>query len=301
MSPAARAAAAAQAEAKQKAQAEAEAAAKAVKSAAAKKPVRNFKDTPVPEIRSGRTSPAAQARAFLAASVGASALAAAQQHNDIALTSDEAKVVVQLEADRKALKDIKSTDRKVEAKRTMLPAYQGWIEGVMAAGKAERGPLDQVFTQLLAWTIDTGDYLAALPMLEHAMTYGLDMPAHFNRDPITFAIDQISEAAISLYDLGGDTKGFDAGVLPMLQDLVVDHEVDLHDEVEAKLHKAIGRAILAEANDDDAEDLRKRQESALAAYQAAIAKNERAGVKKDIEKLQRALKKTDPAAENPAA
>ncbi len=301
MSPAARAAAAAKAEAEKKAQAQAAEAAKAAKATAPKKAVRNFKDTPVPEFRSGRTSPAAQARAFLAASVGASALSAVQQQNDIALTSDEAKVVVQLEADRRALKDIKATDRKIEAKRLMLPAYKGWINGVIAAGKAEPGPLDQVFTQLLAWTIDIGDYLAALPMLEHAMTFGLAMPAHFNRDPITFAIDQISDAAINHYELGLNADAFDAAVLPMLQDLVKDHDVDLHDEVEAKLFKALGRAILADANPDDAEDLRNRQQSALDAYMAAIAKHDRVGVKKDIEKLQRELKKSDPAPGNPEA
>ena len=256
------------------------------------------REKPVPSPQPGRISPAARRRAYLVASGAGAVLAAsgltaeATTMDDISLSPDVAKIVIQLEDDRRRLKDIKATDRKVEAKRLMLPEYKGWCDGVMAAGKGERGPLDQVFTTIMAWTIDVGDYMTALPMLEHTMIHGLDMPAQFNRDPITFAIDQICEEAIRLYDLGlAKDAGFDAAVLPMLQDLVADHDVDLHDEVEAKLHKALGRAVLAEANEEDAADLKARQETALREYLVAIEKCPRIGVKKDIERLQRALTK----------
>lgn len=256
------------------------------------------REKPVPSPQPGRHSPAAQRRAFLVASGAGPILAASglSAHSapleDMVFSADVAKIVIQLEDDRRRLKDIKATDRKVEAKRLMLPAYKGWCDGVMAAGKGERGPLDQVFTTIMAWTIDVGDYMTALPMLEHTMIHGLDMPAQFNRDPITFAIDQICEEAIRLYDLGlSKEAGFEAAVLPMLQDLVKDHDVDLHDEVEAKLHKAIGRAVLADANEEDAADLKARQQTALLAYMTAIEKCPRVGVKKDIERLQRALNK----------
>lgn len=305
MSPAARAAAKARAEAEQQAEAQAAAAAKAAKAATARKPVRHFKEPPAAQIRFGRTSPAAQAKAFLTTSTGIAVLAAAQQSGDIDLSSADTQLVLQFEADRKHLKDIKATDRKIEAKRQMLPFYKGWIDGFMAAATHEKGPFDQIFTQLMAWTIDTGDYLSALPMLEHVMDLGLDMPAHFNRDPITFAIDQICEAALTAFDLGGDyAKGFDAGILPALQDLVKQHEVDLHDEVEAKLFKTLGRAIMHDAERLDEGDVAARrasQQAALDAYRTAFTKHDRVGVKKDIEKLERELKKSDPAAAPPAA
>lgn len=256
----------------------------------------------VPSPRPGHSSPAAQRRAFLIASSAGRVLAASgisvDEHganDDIALSPDVARIVLQLEEDLKRLKDIKATDRKVEAKILMLPTYKGWTDGVLAAGETERSPLDQVFTTIMAWTIDAGDYMAALPMLEHAMLYKLDMPSGFSRDPITFAIDQICEDAIRIYDAGGEpAQQFEAGVLPMLQDLVKDHDVDLHDEVEAKLHKALGRAIMAGANPDNDEDLRQRRLSALAEYQTALAKDERSGVKGDIARLTRELKKAEP-------
>lgn len=299
MSPAEHAKAKAEAKSREKAEADAEAKAAILNR---RRPLMTAPvvraEKPVPPPQPGRTSPAARRKAYLVASGAGAVLAAsglsadASLMDDISLSPDVAKIVIQLEDDRRRLKDIKATDRKVEAKRLMLPAYKGWCDGVLAAGQGERGPLDQVFTTIMAWTIDVGDYMTALPMLEHTMIHGLDMPAQFNRDPITFAIDQICEEAIRLYELGlAKDAGFDAAVLPMLQDLVADHDVDLHDEVEAKLHKAMGRAVLAEANEEDAADLKARQETALREYLAAIEKCPRVGVKKDIERLQRALTK----------
>lgn len=292
----------AQAEAQAKAQAEAE----AQKDAAALAKTRPAKPKPVnrpapalPAPRPGRQSPAARQRAFLIASSAGGILAASGialnetgANDDAELTGEVAKVVLQLQADRRALKEIKGTERKVAAKIGMLPAYSGWRDGVLAAGAGERGPLDQVFTTLMAWTIDVGDYVTALPMVEHAVVHKLDMPSDFNRDPLTFAIDQICEDAIRAYDQGEDAaKTFPAVVLPMLQDLVKDHDVDLHDEVEAKLHRALGMAILAGANPDDEDDLRQRQVQTLRAYQRAYDINPRVGVKKDMDRLKRELSK----------
>ncbi len=304
---------AAQARAKAEAEAVAKAKAEAKEQAAAAakthpKPLRPAL-TPapaVPAITARAASPAAQRRAFLIASSRGSILAAAGvalheagANDDIDLSSDVAKVVIQLEADQRRLKEIKATERKVDAKRLMLPHYAGWRDGVLARPAAELGALAPIFTTLMAWTIDVGDYLAALPMVEYAVVNKLDMPAQFDRDPITFAIDQIADDAIHAFDQGGDVAAnFEAAALPMLQDLVDDHDIDLHDEVEAKLQKAIGHAILAGARADDEADLRNRQEQALKAYQRAFEIDDRIGLKKAIEKLQRELKKT--AAEVPA-
>lgn len=302
MTPAEIAKARAEEAAKEKAEAAAQAQAAALKKARPKHRPQTRAMADVPTPRPGRASPAAQRRAFLIASSAGRVLAASgvavsetAVNDDIELSPDVAKVVLQLEADIRRLKEIKATDRKVEAKIQMMPAYRAWCDGVLAAGKVDPSPLDQVFTTIMAWTIDIGDYMTALPMLEHAMLHKLDMPAGFSRDPITFAIDQICEDAIRVYDAGGEAAStFEAGVLPMLQDLVRDHDVDLHDEVEAKLHKAIGRAIMAGADPENEPDLLQRRKSALIEYQAALAKDERVGVKGDIAKLHRELKKAEP-------
>lgn len=300
----------ARAEAEAAARADADAQAQAAASAKARPRTLKPALTPaptVPAMTRRPASPAARQRAFLIASSRGSILAAAGvalqeagANDDIDLSSDVAKVVIQLEADRRRLKEIKATERKVDAKRLMLPSYTGWRDGVLAAPAADLGALAPVFTTIMAWTIDAGDYLAALPMVEYAVVNKLDMPAGFDRNPITFAIDQIADAAIHAYDLGGDAAAdFEAAALPMLQDLVEDHDIDLHDEVEAKLQKAIGHAILAGARADDEADLRQRQEQALKAYRRAFEIDDRIGLKKAIERLERDLKKTAP--ETPAS
>lgn len=303
MSIAARIKARAEAEAKAQAEAQAQKDAAALAKARPAKPRPVNRPAPaVPAPRPGRQSPAARQRAFLIASSAGAILAASGialdetgANDDAELTGEVAKVVLQLQADRRALKEIKGTERKVAAKIAMLPAYAGWCDGVLAAGGGQRGPLDQVFTTLMAWTIDVGDYVKALPMVEHAVIHKLDMPAEFSRDPLTFAIDQICEDAIRAYDLGGElAQAFPAAVLPMLQDLVDEHDIDLHDEVEAKLHKALGLAIMAGADPDDEDDLRQRRQQTLKAYLRAIEIFPRIGVKKDIERLQRELRKGRP-------
>lgn len=306
MSIAAQARARAEAAAKDKAEAETNAASAALAKRRPAKIKPALRPAPsVPDINPGRVSPAAQRRRYLIASSAGAVLAASGMASevdgdidDVTLSPEASKVVLQLQDDRRRLKEFKATERKVEAKVAMLPAYRGWCDGVLAAGQGERGPLDQIFTTIMAWTIDVGDYMTALPMLEHAVKYKLDMPSSFNRDAITFAIDQICEEAIRVYDLGGDAAAaFEAGVLPMLQDMVEDHDIDLHDEVEAKLFKATGRAIMAGADLENEDDLRQRREQTLKVYQRALEIHERCGVKKDIEKLTRELRKAagDPA------
>lgn len=306
MTAAARAKARAEEIARAKAEAEAQAASDFVAKAKPRKAAARARPAPaVPAPLPGHTSPAARRRAFLIASSAGRVLAAsgisadmqADNDDDIVLDSDVAKVVLQLQADRARLKAFKATERKVEAKREMLPFYRPWADGVLSAGdKAQRGALDAVFTTIMAWTIDTGDYLAALPMLEHAVTHGLDMPSGFNRDPITFAIDQVCDDALAIFDTGDAAaiNAFPAAVLPMLEDLVVDHDADLHDDVEAKLKKTMARAILAGTDLENEEDLRKRREQALKLNLRALELCAKVGVKKDIEKLQRELKRTAP-------
>src|SRR5690606_6740277 len=86
-------------------------------------------------------------------------------------------------------------------------------------------------------------------------------------------------------------RAFPAAVLPMLQDLVDTYDEDLHDEISAKLQRAIGMAIMAGANIEDEEDLRVRREQTLRCYLRALELNPKVGVKKQVEQLQRQLAK----------
>lgn len=272
-------------------------------------------DLPTTVQEPGRTSPARQRRAYLIASTAGGILAASgvdltlHGANDDGVPGDKlqgeaATILLQMQEDRRRLKEIQSIERKVEYKRGLLPAYEGWCAGVIAAGKTDRIELlDDLFTTVMAWRIDVGDYVEALTMAEHCFRYDVPMPERFKRGTAAFVVEQIALAAITAYEAGDDkAQAFPAAVLPMLQDLIETYDEDLHDEISAKLQRAIGMAILAGADLENEDDLRARREQTLKCYLRALELNPRVGVKKEVEKLQRQLKPgaTPPATETPA-
>jgi hypothetical protein len=297
--------------------AEAEAASQAAEKARGRKKARPapavLADMEPPAPRAGRRqpSPAARRKHFLIAASAGRVLAAsgvdlqAMGDNDNGANQREresaaAKVMLQLQEDQRRLKDIQSIEKKIALKAELLPTYGGWIDGVIKAGKVAPGPLDQVFTTLMAWRIDVGDFEGAMPMIEHALLLGLTMPDRFKRATPSFVVEQVADAAIRAYEAGEDAaRNFPAAILPELEDLIELVDADIHDEITAKLHRALGLAVLAGARDDDAEDLTARQAQALRCYLRALELNERVGVKKDIEKLQRALKKAGAETDTP--
>jgi len=296
--------------------AEAEAASQAAEKARGRKKARPapavLADMEPPAPRAGRRqpSPAARRKHFLIAASAGRVLAAsgvdlqAMGDNDNGANQREresaaAKVMLQLQEDQRRLKDIQSIEKKIALKAELLPGYAGWIDGMIKAGKASASPLDQVFTALMAWRIDTGDFEGAMPMIEHALLNDLAMPDRFKRETPAFVVEQVSEAAIRAYEAGEDAaRAFPAAVLPAIEDLIDLVDADIHDEITAKLHRALGMAILAGAREDDADDLTARQGQALRCYQRALQLDEKVGVKKPISQLQSALKKAGALPEN---
>src|SRR5687768_5578830 len=96
------------------------------------------------------TSPAR--RHFQRATAAASAAVAKV---DAPQTSDAYQLMkAALIEDRRRLHDIQSIERKIDAKRGMLPIYRPYIEGVLQAGT---GAQDDVLMTLMVWYLDVGD------------------------------------------------------------------------------------------------------------------------------------------------
>lgn len=199
---------------------------------------------------------------------------------------------VQLIDHQASLKATKSQETKIALKREFLPLYAPWVDGVV---QADQPPANEQAAELIStmmiWRIDAGDFAAAMPLVAFVLKHGVPMPARFDRDAATFVTDQVSEAAIAAYDKAQPgEEAFPLQILAQVEDLVAD--ADMHDQVKAKLQKAIGRALATDAG----EESRVRQEECLKRYQRALELNPAAGVKKDIERLQSALKKSAPTA-----
>ena len=221
--------------------------------------------------------------------------AAAADPFGVASGSQHELMLAQLHAHSRQLKDIQSTEKKVEAKRKLLPEYMEYLDGVLAA---DAGVQDPVVTTLLVWLLDVGDWIPALDVAAYCLRHKLQLPDRFNRNLPTLLLDETSEAAIK-----GQLTGVDAlAVLAKVDELT--QGLDAHDQARAKLHKAIGWAAMGKTGTQDlnAEEIKQlgldKVQIALPQLQRAMALNDKAGVKKDVERLERRLKELLPAAPN---
>lgn len=202
--------------------------------------------------------------------------------------------LAQLAQDRARLKQIQSVQNKAELKRQLLPAYQPYVDGVLAAG---RGAQDEVLTTIMVWRIDAGDYAGALEIAAYVLQHNLVMPDRFARSTGSLIAEEVAEAALKAQKAGGE---FDLAVL--LRTASITDEQDMPDEARAKLYLAIGRANFQEAERPDAELAESARWLVLAQkYLArAIDLHSNCGAKKDLERVERLLKKHAPADVAPA-
>ncbi|MDZ4036146.1 phage terminase small subunit [Burkholderia gladioli pv. alliicola] len=210
------------------------------------------------------------ARAHFARVTAARAAAAAAPGETMAGVTPYELMLAKLARDRLALKAVQSTAKKVGMKRKLLPEYVDYVAGVLEAG---RGAQDAVLGWIMLWRIDVGDYAGALPIARYALMHGLTMPEPFDRSVAAVVAEQYADAALTAF-LEKDT--FDAEALLAINELTANR--DMHDQVRAKLYKALGYAL---QESDPA--------AALGHLRAALKLNERVGVKRDIDRLQQQL------------
>lgn len=188
-----------------------------------------------------------------------------------------------LAQDKIDLKNIASIEKKAELKAERLPNYMPWIEGVLAGGT---GVKDDVLTTMMVWSIDIGDFDYALDIAEYCVKHALEMPDQYNRTLTQVITEEIVDESLKAHKAN---KPMDSTSLDRLCDLIgVDSEagiVDMHDQVQAKLFKALGYAKLQnETLDKDA------LEVVLTTLNRALELDKNSGVIKDIERVKREIK-----------
>ncbi|MBJ7581624.1 terminase [Aeromonas veronii] len=198
--------------------------------------------------------------------------AANPQFDQVAANAYELQLM-QLAEHRRTLKGIQSIERKIDAKRTMLATYKPWIDGLLAA---DRGGQDDVLVTIMLWHLDTGDLEGAFNMADYVIRHGLNTPDQYDRTAPTLIAEEVADTAIKLQEAGtGPSYGLLSAYLELLK------ESDMFDQVHAKLHKAVGRAALAEGF----------KEPAAEHYRRALELHDKVGIKKELEVLERDIKK----------
>lgn len=210
-------------------------------------------------------------------------MAAAQQPDDGSQAIDRNTanayelMLYKLAEDKRRLKDVQSMERKAEVKAQLLPEYLPWITGVL---ESAAGRQDDVLMTVFVWAIDIGNFDLALQIGAYAIQHQLVMPDQYKRDVPCVLAEEIADYAL---------KAADEERRLMLIDLSRAREItdgcDMPDQVRAKLFKAIGYAL--------------RADGVLAAARSiltsALKLDPKAGVKRDIELLDRAIKNSTPA------
>lgn len=178
--------------------------------------------------------------------------------------------------DRRRLKDIHSIERKIEVKRELLPNYAAYVAGVLDSGQ---GAEDEVLMTVMIWRFDTGELAAGLRIAEYALRHGLHPPDRYERGTAAIVAEEVASEA--LRQLAGEKADVGTLLAALEQAESLTREADMHDQIRAKLHKASGYAFRAAG----------LGEAALGHLKRALELDERIGVKKDIERIEREMKK----------
>ncbi|KRD25554.1 terminase [Acidovorax sp. Root267] len=190
---------------------------------------------------------------------------------------------------KRVLRGIQSVERKIEAKRELMPAYDEYLTGALAGGQ---GGHDMVLATLMVWHMDTGSWRRALELAGYVIANGMAMPPEYSRTPAVILIDMAATAA-----LDGNLFGDEAvRVLAEVAQLTESH--DAPDQARAKLHKAIGYALVGRTptHTPDYKTVEEtKARAAMAHFTRANTLFAQVGVKKDMERMERRLTNAAPA------
>ncbi|MGF0334510.1 phage terminase small subunit [Ectopseudomonas toyotomiensis] len=192
-------------------------------------------------------------------------------------------MLAKLQQDQLRLKQVQSNQNKALLKAELLPEYADYVAGVLAGGK---GAQDDVFVTVMLWRFDAGDFAGGLEAAAYVLQYGLKMPERFNRTTGCVVAEEIAEAALRALKAGGD---FDLEVTLQANELTASH--DMPDAARAKLMLAIGRLYALKVKDDASGEDLGNLVNAKEYLTKAISLYSACGAKKDLERVDRLLKK----------
>ena len=166
----------------------------------------------------------------------------------------------------------KDLERKAAFKKQILPDYLPWITGALSAGT---GKQDNVLMTWCVWAIDCGEYHLALQIADYALFHDLRLPEPFTRTLGTLLAEEFSDQAKTAQ---AANQPFEVAYLEQVQRITA--ECDMPDESRARLLRELGLLLVE-----------KNPEQALQYLERALGLDQKIGVKGDIKKLRKKLKK----------
>lgn len=173
---------------------------------------------------------------------------------------------------KRRLKTVQSSERKAEVKAKFIPEYRDYLGGVI---HADTGQQNDVLTTVMLWCIDAGEYEQGLDLADYVLKHEISMPDQYQRTAPTLLTEEVANQALKFVD--GETP-VAIEHLERVSNMVA--ELDIYDEVRAKLMKAMGMTY--GKNGDN--------ERAIAHLKKALELDEKSGVKKLIQEFEKAQK-----------
>ncbi|WP_084455155.1 phage terminase small subunit [Novosphingobium rosa] len=208
--------------------------------------------------------------------------------SEIAEDSDAGReyrlLLVAMGEDLRQLQSIQSITRKVEVKTAMMGQYADWLEGAQQRPEAVQ---DDIVFHCMVWAMDIGDWEQAFDLANLVLLHEMASPVQFNRTPAAIIAELPANNAL------GPKPTISLDWLKAFRDLTADQ--DMHDQIRAKVQKAIGLALKAQADafDPDAESAPAGGKAALIAAATeeltkALHLDQHCGVKVTLAQLSRA-------------
>ncbi|MCJ1959661.1 phage terminase small subunit [Novosphingobium mangrovi (ex Hu et al. 2023)] len=162
------------------------------------------------------------------------------------VASEYQLLLAALGLDLASLREIQSTERKIDAKRAMIEKYRVWADSAATAWLAGDVPStqDEIVATMAVWAIDIQDWPFAMKLARTLLGGHLALPERYKRTPATLIAEEVAEAAIA------NVEDVPLDVLQEVEDLVAGE--DIFDQVRAKLEKALGLAFAHCADTFDA-------------------------------------------------
>jgi hypothetical protein len=191
------------------------------------------------------------------------------------------QILFRLRMHKSSLSQIQSRQAKAAVKASILPEFQGWIDGTI---EGDSGRADPVISTLMVWAADCFDYALALRIGRYVVKHGLSMPEdNYRRSAATVLAEEICNPILNLATT--DAEADLSGYITMLDELAgIVAASDMPDEVRAKLCKV--QAFCRRATENA-----ETKGEALKLFREAMSLNPGAGVKREIASLVSALKK----------
>lgn len=186
--------------------------------------------------------------------------------------------LAELANDRHRLKQLQSTELKIELKNKLIDNYLPYTDGVIESGA---GVQDEVLMMVLVWCLDIRNYTQALKIAEYALKHNLVMPDVFKRTTACLVVEEMADNEIKRFK-AGDSIDIDSLLqlhALMSRDDLPELATDMPDQVRAKLYLIIGRYYVAaakEANDTELGGM------AVDALSMALSLDDKCGGKADL-------------------